>query len=272
MADPTVSVLMPVLAPHSGYFPSAVRSVLAQSMPDLELVIVEDPSAIDGRELLRDFADPRIRHIRNTTRTSLVDQRNRALAEARGEFVAMLDADDLAEPRRLATQLEFLRAHPDIDVLGSALTIIDEHGARMGVRSYPLSHTEIITAMARFNAIAQPSVLARKQVLLDAGGYQYREYPVNEDYELWSRLASRGVRFANHPERLVQYRVHSRGTKAAMLHRMLRATIDVKQRWWRDQMDTRARLRFLGEHVLLGFPESWVLRLFVFIQYERESR
>jgi hypothetical protein len=95
---------------------------------------------------------------------------------------------------------------------------------------------------------------------------------VNEDYELWSRLERRGVRFANHPDRLVQYRVHSHGTKAAMLHRMLRATIDVKQRWWLDRMDARARLRFLGEHVLLGLPESWVLRLFVFIQYERESR
>jgi glycosyltransferase involved in cell wall biosynthesis len=272
MAEPTVSVLMPVLDPHPSYFRAAVRSVLAQTMGDLELIIVEDPSRSDGRDLLRELADPRIRHIRNTTRTSLVDQRNRALAEARGELVAMLDADDVAEPHRLATQLAFLHDHPEVSVLGSQLTIIDETGRRIGTRSYPQDHAAVVAAMARYNAIAQPSVLARKQALVAAGGYQYREFPVNEDYELWSRLAASGVRLANHPARLVQYRVHSQGTKAAMLHRMLRATIDIKRRWWRDQMDARARARFYGEHLLLGLPASWVLRLFVMTQYERGSR
>lgn len=271
MAEPAVSVLMPVLAPHASYFPAAVASVLAQTTEDLELVIVEDPSAIDGRELLRDLRDPRIRHVRNPERTSLVDQRNRALAEARAPFVAMLDADDLAEPHRLATQLAHLRAHPEIGVLGSALTIIDGNGERVGVRDYPCDHAAIVAAMARYNAVAQPSVLARKQVLLDAGGYQYRTFPVNEDYELWSRLASRGVVLANHPERLIRYRVHADGTKAAMLHRMLRATIDVKRLWWLERMDARARVRFYAEHALLGLPASWVLRLFVMTQYRRES-
>jgi hypothetical protein len=183
----------------------------------------------------------------------------------------MLDADDLAEPHRLATQLAHLRAHPEIGVLGSALTIIDGNDERVGVRDYPCDHAAIVAAMARYNAVAQPSVLARKQVLLDAGGYQYRTFPVNEDYELWSRLASRGVVLANHPERLIRYRVHADGTKAAMLHRMLRATIDVKRLWWLERMDARARVRFYAEHALLGLPASWVLRLFVLTQYRRES-
>jgi glycosyltransferase involved in cell wall biosynthesis len=263
---------MPVLAPHPIYFRQAVDSILAQTLRELELVIVEDPSESSGAELLRDITDPRVRHIRNEARTSLVDQRNRALDESRADFIAMLDADDIAEPERLAKQLAFLRAHPDVGVLGSQLTIIDHAGAQIGARRYPTEHSDIVRAMARYNAIAQPSVMARRSVLFDAGCYQYRAFPVNEDYELWSRLAARDVKLANHPEALIRYRIHGGGTKAAMLKRMLRATIDVKQKFWRDQMDLGARARYWTEHALLGLPASWVLKLFVATQYARDKR
>ena len=273
MADvPLVSVVMPVLNPHPTYFRQAVDSILAQTLSDLELVIVEDPSESSGAELLSGTSDRRLRHIRNKQRTSLVDQRNQALEASRADFIAMLDADDIAEPTRLAKQLEFLRTHPDVGVLGSQLTIIDEDGAQIGTRSYPTEHDAIVRAMARYNSIAQPSVMARRHVLFDAGCYQYRDFPVNEDYELWSRLAARGVRLANHPEALIRYRVHQSGTKAMMLKRMLRATIDVKDKFWREHMDLRARARYWSEHALLALPASVVLRLFVLTQYAREKR
>jgi glycosyltransferase involved in cell wall biosynthesis len=263
---------MPVLAPHPVYFRQAVDSILAQTLTDLELIIVEDPSESSGAELLRGISDPRLRHLRNEQRTSLVDQRNQALEATRADVIAMLDADDIAEPARLAKQLEFLRAHPGVGVVGSQLTIIDEAGAVIGTRGYPTEHGDIVRAMTRYNAIAQPSVMCRRSVIFDAGCYQYRTFPVNEDYELWSRLAARGVRLANHPEALIRYRVHPSGTKAAMLKRMLRATIDVKKQFWREQMDLGARARFWSEHVLLGLPSSWVLKLFVATQYAREKR
>ncbi|MEO8707183.1 MAG: glycosyltransferase, partial [Kofleriaceae bacterium] len=257
----------PVLDPHPVYFREAVESVLAQTLTDLELVIVEDPSEVRGTEMIADLRDPRIRHIVNATRTSLVDQRNQGLHAARGELVALLDADDIAVPARLQKQVEYLRRHPDVDVLGSQLFIIDHQGTQVGMRSYPLSHELIVQTMSSYNALAQPSVMARKQVLLDAGGYQYRTYPVNEDYELWSRLLARGVRFANHSETLLRYRHHPLGTKTKMLHRMLRATLDVKAQFWKDEMDVWAKLRFAAEHALLGLPANVVMRLFVLTQY-----
>jgi len=263
---------MPVLAPHPVYFRQAVDSILAQTLADLELIIVEDPSASSGAEILRGIDDPRLRHIRNDARTSLVDQRNQALAAAQADLIAMLDADDIAEPTRLQRQLEFLHAHADVGVVGSQLTIIDESGAQIGTRRYPTEHSDIVRAMARYNAIAQPSVMARRSVLFDAGCYQYRAFPVNEDYELWSRLAARGVRFANHPDALIRYRVHQSGTKAMMLKRMLRATIDVKNKFWREQMDFGARARYWTEHALLALPATVVLKLFVATQYAREKR
>jgi glycosyltransferase involved in cell wall biosynthesis len=255
------------LNPHPVYFREAVASVLGQTIAELELVIVEDPSSSSARKLLADITDPRLRLLSNPTRTSLVDQRNRAFAEARGELVAMLDADDIALPDRLEKQLAYLREHPEVAVLGTNLIVIDEHGRDIGVREYPGDHAAIVAAMARYNAIAQPSVMCRRDVVIDAGGYQYRDFPVNEDYELWSRLIARGVRFANHSESLVRYRLHAGGTKALMLRRMLRATLDIKRRFWREHMDSRARLRFYGEQMLLGLPASWVLKLFVTTQY-----
>ena len=267
MADPRVSVVMPVLNPHPVYFRQAVQSVLAQTFTDFELIIVEDPSASDGKALIADIRDPRIRHIQNPARTSLVDQRNRALAETRAELIALLDADDIMQPDRLAKQLAFLEKHPEIGVLGSQLFIIDGDGAQVGLRAYPLEHDEIVRSMARYNPIAQPSVMCRKHLIVEANGYQYRTFPVNEDYELWSRLATRGVRFANHSEPLLRYRVHPMGTKAMMLHNMLRATLDVKKQFWRDHMDAHAKLRFYGERALLRLPASWVLKLFIMTHY-----
>ncbi|MEO8702118.1 MAG: glycosyltransferase, partial [Kofleriaceae bacterium] len=138
-STPLVSVVMPVLDPHPVYFREAVESVLAQTLTDLELVIVEDPSAARGTEMIAELRDPRIRHIVNATRTSLVDQRNQGLHAARGELVALLDADDIAVPARLQKQVDYLRRHPDVDVLGSQLFIIDHEGTQVGMRSYPLS-------------------------------------------------------------------------------------------------------------------------------------
>src|SRR5439155_27194000 len=96
-ARPAVSVLMPVLNPHPVYFPEAVASIVGQTFPDWELVIVEDPSATSAAELLGRFDDPRIRLIANPQVTGLIAQRNRTLAEASADLVALIDADDIAE-------------------------------------------------------------------------------------------------------------------------------------------------------------------------------
>src|SRR5262245_50265044 len=93
---PLVSVVMSVYNPQPEYFPLAVHSVMQQTLGDLELIIVEDPGPRSGRPMLAGMVDRRIRHIVNPARTSAAAQRNRALAAARGQFVAVLDADDIA--------------------------------------------------------------------------------------------------------------------------------------------------------------------------------
>ena len=190
-----VSVLMPVLNPHPVFFRQAVDSILSQSLKELELVIVEDPSPNSAATLLAGLNDSRMRHYANPTRTSLPEQRNRALHEAHGELVAIHDADDISEPDRLLKQSAFLDEHPEIGVAGSQLTIIDHEGKPCGKRVYPTEHKKIVKAMRRFNPLGHSAVMARRAAMLGAGGYQMNGW--TEDYDLWCRLARAGVGFAN---------------------------------------------------------------------------
>ncbi len=264
---PRVSVVMPVLNPHPKYFPEAVGSILSQTLEEIELIIVEDPSPRSAAEMLAAFSDARIRYYPNPERSSLVQQRNDAIAQARAQFVACMDADDVSEPTRLQTQYDELTRDVSLGVLGSQLTIIDHHGEPRGYRRYPTGNEAILSSLPRFNPIAQPSVMARKAVIVEAGGYQYSKYPANEDYELWCRLAQRGIRFANHREPLVRYRIHPEGLKSSKLRGIIRGTLEVKRMYWEDTMDLRGRVRMLMERVLLLLPPGSVLRLFAWTHF-----
>ncbi len=262
MAKPLVSVLMPVYNPHPLYFRQAVESILNQTLPDWELVIVEDPSTRSAADLLNDFADPRIRHFVNPHRTSLVAQLNRCLQEARAELVACQDADDISEPDRLEKQVAFMEAHPEVTVLGTQLAVIDGNDRLLGYRRYPCEHDAILAAMPRFNPIANPSVMFRRRAVLEAGGYQYAKFPKVEDYDLWCRLAKQGARFANLPDALVRYRVEWE-RMAGKTSGTLQGTLEIKRRYWGAEMDARARLRWWAERALLWLPPRLIVWLFL---------
>lgn len=265
--SPIVSVLMPVWKPDPVFFRLAVQSVLAQSLKDWELVIVEDPSGAPAASLLETPADSRIRHHVNSQRTNIVDQLNEGLSHCRADWVARFDADDICHPRRLERQVDYLRAHEDISVLGTQMTVIDESGDQIGHRSYPRRHNDIMRRMSRSNPLAHPSVMFRRQVVLDAGGYRGVQLPTRwvpwcQDYELWSRLATTSVRFANHDDPLVAYRLHTSQVKTASLRDVIRAQLQIKAQYWRSSMDWQARCRMHAERCLLLLPRRVVVALF----------
>jgi glycosyltransferase involved in cell wall biosynthesis len=255
---------MPVYDPHPLHFRQAVDSILRQTLPDLELLIVEDPSPRSAATLVADLNDPRVRHLLRPTKGTLVDSLNWGLTEARAAWVARADADDVCEPDRLEKQLAYLRENPEVDVLGSQLAIIDGHGRPMCYRSYPLQHEAIVHGMMRYSTLAHPSVVFKKERVLAAGGY--RPF-FNEDYELWSRLAGQQARFANHSEALVRYRLIPDGVRSAKVRDALRGTLEVKRLYWRDHMDLGGKFRMWAERGLLWLPQSLVLFLFRKIQF-----
>lgn len=270
MKNPRVTVLMPVLNPHPEYFPVAIKSVLNQTYGDFELLVVEDPSCRSAREHLAEFDDPRIVHVRNEKHTSLVQQLNQGLRMARGQWVARFDADDICDKERLAKQVAFLEGNPGIAVLGTQIRIIDEQGKVVGYRRYPEEHREIITALRRFNPLAHPSVIYRRDEVVKSGGYRTtRGFPV-EDYELWSRLARSGARFANLKEALISYRIHGAATKVQMVRRLLIGTLLVKRDYWFREMTLKDWTRVVVETLLLAVPQKLLLRLFLQYQYKQQ--
>ncbi|HEX7477890.1 MAG TPA: glycosyltransferase [Polyangiales bacterium] len=268
---PSVSVVICVIDPHPVYFVQAVRSILEQSVRDLELIIIEEPSSASAAPLLAGIADPRIRHYAHPQRTSLVEQRNRGIEHARAELIAVLDADDIAEPDRLQKQLCFMHAHPEVGALGTQLRLIDPSGATLGYRHYPVEPGAVTDALASINPIGQPAVMYRKALVQSLGGYRYGRYPATEDYELWCRMAATGAKLANLDEALVRYRIHPGAMKTTKLHGILRGTIEIKEQYFKGRMSARARLRLLGEKLLLHLPPPLVLRLFLATSLRRDE-
>jgi glycosyltransferase involved in cell wall biosynthesis len=258
---PLVSVVMTTYTPDPEYFPKAVRSILGQTMRDLELIIVEDPSPNSGREMLQGIDDARIRYIANDRRTSLVAQRNRGLEAAGAPLIAIMDSDDIAHPLRLEKQVEYLRAHPDVDVIGSQIAVIDSRDRIVGYRRFPARHDEILGEMPRVIPFCNPSIMLRREAMLLAGGYRFVDYAAAEDYELWSRMARLGLRFANHGELLLYYRIHEEQIKFIHLKDTIRGVLKVKQLYWSESTGFRALARRWGERLLLHLPDRIVMRL-----------
>lgn len=183
----------------------AVQSVLRNSFTDLELLIVDDASIDGGVDLVRGLDDTRIRIIpwphANSGRAAAA---NRGFDAARGMYVAVLDADDLAEPERFARQVAFLDAHPEVGAVGSAARAF---GRRSLVVAWPASDQEARSDMVFADPMLYGAAMFRRSVLL-ASGIRCREDWLlpGMDYLFLLELA-RHTRFANLPEMLTQYRI-----------------------------------------------------------------
>jgi glycosyltransferase involved in cell wall biosynthesis len=226
VTSPAVSVLMSV---HDGdrWVADAVASVLAQTAGDLELIVVDDGSTDATPDRLAAVADRRLR-VHRQARTGLTRALNRALGLARADLVARIDADDLALPERLARQRAFLAAHPDVGVLGTAAREVDAGGAPLREVRPPTDDEAIRRALIRANPFVHSSVMARRSLLVRAGGYDER-LAVAQDYDLWMRLA-RLARLANLPDVLVVRRLHDRRVSIEREEERLRTEMRVRWR------------------------------------------
>lgn len=200
-----VTVFVPVFNADK-FLAEAIESILNQTFTDFELLVVDDGSTDKSIEILESFRDRRIRISRNDRNRGRAYTRNRGIELARGEYLSVLDADDLCEPDRLERQVKCLDAHPDVAAVGSSATYVDENDNVAYVCKVPTSSEEIHRQIFQSNCFVHSSVTFRRQVLIDIGGYN-PELQQAEDYELFLRLTARH-RLANIEKPLVRYRVH----------------------------------------------------------------
>jgi hypothetical protein len=200
-----VSVLMPVYNAAS-HLEAAVRSILAQTLTDLELVIVDDGSTDDSPDILARLQamDGRISVLRQPN-GGIVSALNLGLASCHGVCIARMDADDIAMPERLARQWAAFEADPDLVLCGSAVTLF---GDRQGTLQFPLTDEACRSFLLTWPCFAHPAVMMRRAFLLRSGLRYEDDFRHAEDYQLWSALAAWG-RLRNLPEPLLQYRVHA---------------------------------------------------------------
>lgn len=200
--SPKISVVIP--AYNAAYYIGAcLKSMIDQSFKDQEIVVIDDASTDDSVKVVRSFQDPRIRLIENASNLGLAACVNKAIRSCAGEYIARMDADDIAHPTRLEKQLMFMEANPEIGIVGSAMQSV---GHSNFLHRFPASHAAC-KAQLLFNVcFGHPTVMIRRSVFLPADSL-YREelQQYSEEYELWCRLVDR-IQFANMQEVLLQYR------------------------------------------------------------------
>ena len=200
---PRITVLMPVFnAEH--YLTEALNSILAQTYRYFRLLIIDDASTDSSRDIIEAVNDFRIETIRLEKSGGVARALNLALDLADTEFIARMDADDLAAPDRFDQQLTFLDENQDVGVCGSSIEML--RGRSRCVVSYPETHDEILGSLAIFKrSICHPSVMIRVSAL--EGARYCESYAHSEDLHMWHSLI-RHTRFHNIQKPLLAYRLH----------------------------------------------------------------
>lgn len=211
--SPAFSVIMP--AYNTGpYIEEAIRSVLAQTRQDWQLVIVDDGSPDDLAERVETFTDdPRVIFIRQEN-GGVAAARNTALAAADGEWLITLDSDDLIEPEYMARMAQLISENPNVSLITPDARLVDEAGNDLG-RNYSqmsaippaVRDDETVTRLLGHN-IFIPMSAARRSVVTELGGWDTNLNSI-EDYDLWLRLAAAGHGCMIALEPLAVYRVRA---------------------------------------------------------------
>ena len=201
--QPLVSVILPFLNGGPAFEP-ALRSILAQTYSNWELLLCDDGSTDGSLERARALAaDKRVTVWSDGATKGLAARLNECIDRAKGDFIARMDADDISYPDRFRRQVDFLAAHPEVDVVGCPMLIFGEDGTPLGKRTAPLDHEGIVANPALGFGLAHPTWMAR------AAWYRKHRYDPRairfEDAELLYRSYP-ASRFANLPDLLYGYR------------------------------------------------------------------
>ncbi len=219
---PLFSVVMSVYNSEL-FLASAIESILRQTIRDLEFIIINDGSSDNSLEIIRSYLDIDQRIVLvNRENRGLSVSLNEGIALARGEYIARMDADDVSLPTRLERQLQWMRDSRS-ELCGCWIKVVET--CRPRVIRYATDDRVIKTQLMFNSAFAHPSVIAQSDV------FKLDQYDASigcaQDYDLWTRLALKGIVMSNCPEPLLEYRMH--GAQATKLN-------------WDLQQDARNRI------------------------------
>ncbi len=238
-----LSVLMAVFN-NADTLKDSIKSILNQTYKDFQFVIVNDASTDESNQILASFTkkDPRIKLIQNQNQLGLTRSLNKGFDQIKTRYIARMDADDLALPKRLEKQLKYLESHPKTDLLGTAAYLINSKGKKLKLKTYPIDHHHLKKSVLHYCPFIHPTWMVKRSTLIELGGYN-DQFPFAQDYELVLRLMSKH-QTANLPEPLLKYRVN------------YDQAISIKHLKAQERLALKARFQALTRH---GYPiiESW---------------
>jgi len=204
MKDRLVSVIIP-LYNREDYIGEAIDSLLSQTYENTEIIVVDDCSTDDGLSVVEGYGDTRIKLIKNEKNMGISYTRTRGLKEAKGEYIALLDSDDIAMPNRIEKQAVYLERNSKVGVVGSN-RIEFCNGKDIGISKHWLEAEELKVALLLDMPMSNPSLMMRRGVVEE---FSYdSDYIVAEDYEFLYRVSKKWD-LANLEEPLIKYRIHS---------------------------------------------------------------
>jgi len=194
MANPNVNVIVRAFNCERTIGP-ALESILVQTYPDFEVIVVDDFSTDGTRRVLQAYTqqDARIKVIRNETNQGAFRSINIGLQQGRANYVAIQDGDDLSLPHRFETQVSFLEANPNIALIGGGSYIIDEEGVEIGINKLALRRLEpeeVRQRLERGNIFSHSSLMFRRECI-EAIGFYDEFFVFSHDYEMLIRMADR---------------------------------------------------------------------------------
>ena len=246
MNAPAVSVVMPVYGTER-FLAGAVRSVLAQTYADWELIVLDDSSPGDPAAIMAAFDDPRIRFVRHPNGGPAFT-RNQGVILSRGRFVAFLDSDDEWLPEKLARQMAVFAGRPDVDVVYSQRETMDEQGRTVQGFRPRLHEGDVLDEIYVDNCICMSSAVLRREVF-DRCGLIDETLRMSEDFDFWLRVAC-DHHFAAIHEPLVRYRAHP-GQVSRNVEWRIKTVWEIRARFDKDhggKVSPRARRRARALH------------------------
>lgn len=202
--NPKISVIMPVFNAER-FIAKAIESILKQTFQNFELIIINDGSTDKSETVIQKYNDYRIRYYKYENR-GVSATRNLGISMASGDYIALMDADDVSEPNRLKKQLNFLDDNPQIQIVGTNCCHIDEFGNVLNTKTYPKEHDKIEFLAPLFNSICYPSAMFSRKHMIKIGSYK-EELLVAGDHELTLRFLLNDYKIFNLQDYLYNYRI-----------------------------------------------------------------
>lgn len=233
--NPKISILVPVYNAEK-FIADTISAVLAQTFTDFELILLDDASTDKTAEIVSSFDDKRIKYFKNEQNIGISASRNKLIDLAKGEYIAVLDHDDICMPNRLEEQVRFLDTHQDIGMMGSWFVLKAPTWAPLWrkiitnigwVWCHPLYPNW--NDLWKGNVMMHPTIMYRKKIFKD-NNIRYRaEYSPAEDYDFVRQAMEKGIKLFNMKKILLKYNLHGKNLSLLRKESMTEADHKIKR-------------------------------------------